>query len=374
VDEPDAPTRTCFQRDRDRVVHSSAFRRLKHKTQVFVYHVGDHYRTRLTHTIEVSQIARSIARVLGLDEDLTEALALAHDLGHPPFGHAGEDVLDRCMAPYGGFDHNIQTLRIVTMLERRYASFDGLNLTWECLEGIVKHNGPLSDLESRPATAARYLVNFCSDYEIDMTTFASAEAQVAALADDIAYNNHDLDDGLRASLFSIGDLAGLPVVGDVFREVNEKFPGLERRRLIHESIRRLIAGMVNDLIAESTNRINAVNPQSADDVRSAGRPLVAFSEDMARHNRTIKDFLFRNMYRHEMVKEMIDKAHTVVAALFDAYIADLALLPEELARRAAGVRREARARQVADYIAGMTDRFAMAAYHRLHGTHFDEKD
>jgi dGTPase len=371
--EPESRMRSAFQRDRDRIIHSTAFRRLKHKTQVFVYHEGDHYRTRLTHSIEVAQIARSIARVLALNEDLAEAVALAHDLGHPPFGHSGEEALDAGMEPFGGFDHNEQTFRILVSLERRYAEFDGLNLTWECLEGIAKHNGPLSGpgagakakARGVPATIASYSAG-SRDLELD--GWPGIEAQVAALSDDIAYNNHDIDDGLRAGLFTIADLAEVPLVGPVFAEVSARYPGLEAPRLIHESIRRLIDRMASDLIEETRRRLADAKPQSVEDIRRLGRPVVAFSPVMRDNDRALKRFLFDRMYRHERVNRATARAKRVVQELFDAYLADPARLPGEWQVEAGPPGSLETARLVADYIAGMTDPYAFDAYRRLTGT------
>src|SRR6201993_494561 len=313
--EAEHAMRSPFQRDRDRIIHSTAFRRLTHKTQVFVYHEGDHYRTRLTHSLEVAQIARTISRALGLDEDLAETLALAHDLGHTPFGHAGEDALNAEMSRFGGFSHNDQTLRILTRLERRYAEFDGLNLTWESLEGIVKHNGPLhgSGIERPiPPTIAEYdLV-----YPLALDTFASAEAQVASLADDIAYNNHDIDDGLRAGLFAVADLADVPLVGPVFHGVASRYSGIEESRLIHESIRRLIDRMVGDLISETRGRLADSGVKSADEVRALTQPAVVFSDHMRHNDQALKAFLYERMYRHDRVNRMSAKARRVVRDLF----------------------------------------------------------
>ncbi len=365
VPEPESPTRSCFQRDRDRIVHAGAFRRLKYKTQVFVYHEGDYYRTRLTHSIEVAQIARSISRSLGLNEDLAEAMALAHDLGHTCFGHAGEDALKAAMAPYGGFDHNEQTFRVLTLLERRYAEFDGLNLTWETLEGIVKHNGPLTGPhtgraaekdEPVPATVAAY----CRDRrDLELATFASAEAQVAALSDDIAYNNHDIDDGLRAGLFSLDDLRDLPLVGPVLAEVEARYPGLEEGRVIHETVRRLIDHMVTDLLAETRRRVEQHRPDSAAAVRALAAPLVAFSDGMRQNDRALRTFLFARMYRHYKVNRMTTKARRVVRELFEHYLARPDCLPDEWQLQARDLPEKERARLVADYIAGMTDRYAL---------------
>jgi dGTPase len=370
VAEPESPRRSAFQRDRDRILHSTAFRRLAHKTQVFVHHEGDHYRTRLTHTVEVAQIARSVARVLEIDEDLTEAVALAHDLGHPPFGHAGEEALDKAMARFGGFDHNEQTFRILTKLERRYAGFDGLNLTWESLEGIAKHNGPLigpgasakHKAKGVPATIARYSRE-ASDLELD--GWPGLEAQVAALSDDIAYNNHDIDDGLRAGLFEIADLADVPLVGPVFAEVAERYADLEPSRLIHESIRRLIDRMVSDLIEETRRRLAEAAPRRVEDIRRLDSAIVSFSPAMRENDRALKRFLFERMYRHERVFRATVEASQTVLDLFAAYLADPALLPPEWRSEAGEAGSTKTARLVADYIAGMTDRYAFEAQGRL---------
>jgi dGTPase len=364
--EPEHEMRSPFQRDRDRIIHSSAFRRLKHKTQVFVYHEGDHYRTRLTHSLEVAQIARTIARALGLDEDLAEALALAHDLGHTPFGHAGEEALNAEMAPYGGFSHNDQTLRILTRLEHGYAEFDGLNLTWEALEGTVKHNGPLlgAGIEKPvPPSIAEY----DRQHHLALDTFPGPEAQVAALSDDIAYNNHDIDDGLRAGLFAVADLAEVPLVGPVFDEVAGRYPGLEESRLIHESIRRLIDRMVRDLIDETRRRLAESRADSADEIRNLGRPIAAFSEAMGNHDRALKRFLHQRMYRHQRVNRMTSNARRVVSELFRLFLAEPDHLPAEWRALTSGSEAE-RARLVADYLAGMTDRFALDEHRRLFDT------
>ena len=366
--EPEHSMRSAFQRDRDRIIHSTAFRRLTHKTQVFVYHEGDHYRTRLTHSLEVAQIARTISRALGLEEDLAETLALAHDLGHTPFGHAGEEALDAEMTRFGGFSHNDQTLRILTRLERRYAEFDGLNLTWESLEGTVKHNGPLRGAgidRPVPPTIAEY--DRCHPLALDL--FPSAEAQVAALADDIAYNNHDIDDGLRAGLFLVSDLTEVPLVGLVFGLVAAQYPGIEEPRLIHEAIRRLIDLMVGDLIVETRSRIAASGVDSADAVRALGAPAVAFSAEMRRNDRAFKDFLLERMYRHYRVNRMSSKARRVVHDLFALYLAEPQCLPSEWRELAAGPDDQQTARVAADYLAGMTDRFALDEHHRLFDTY-----
>jgi dGTPase len=358
--EPSCPYRTPFQRDRDRIVHATAFRRLKHKTQVFVAHEGDHYRTRLTHSLEVAQIARSLARSLGLDEDLTEALALAHDLGHTPFGHAGEEALDLAMRPFGGFDHNAQTIRVVTHLEQRYAEFDGLNLTLATLDGLVKHNGPVAGRKLFP-----WVQKLMDSLGIVPAHYACLEAQVAALADDIAYNNHDIDDGLRAGLFTIEPLLDLPLVGEVFAYVKTRYPKLEKRRLIHESVRRLIARMIGDVLHETESRLVPLSPKSADDIASAGKPLVGFSPTMTAHDQALKAFLREHMYRHARVREKMAAMKDVVAALFSAYIDEPLLLPDDARKLCQGPRGAETARVVADFIAGMTDNFALSEHKRL---------
>jgi len=366
--EPASPTRNAFRRDCDRIIHSSAFRRLAHKTQVFVYHEGDHYRTRLTHTLEVAQIARSLARALGCDEDLAEALALAHDLGHPPFGHAGERALDEALGRFGGFDHNAQALRIVTELERRYAAFDGLNLTWETLEGLVKHNGPLTDRAGsaigryREGGVAAAILSYAQIQDLELWSYAGAEAQVAALSDDIAYDAHDIDDGLRADLFTLDDIAAVAIVGDIVREIDEAFPALEPARRVHETVRRLITRMIEDVIAETGRRVAALKPGSATDVRHAARATMAFSPAMEKADADIKGFLRPRMYRHARVMRVMDEAQAVVRDLFAHFVATPADLPEEWAHAAALTDESARARHIADYIAGMTDRYALVEH------------
>jgi dGTPase len=356
--EPEAPTRSPYQRDRDRIVHSSAFRKLQYKTQVFVNHEGDFFRTRLTHSIEVAQIARSIARALHLDEDLTEALALAHDLGHPPFGHAGEEALNLAMKPFGGFDHNAQSLRTVTLLESRYAAFDGLNLTWETLEGLAKHNGPLRN-------PPPYIADYNERHRLDLSTHAGAEAQAAALADDIAYHSHDLDDGLRAGLFSPEDIAHLPVVGPALAEARRSSLDVPPRRLRHEAIRRVINAMIVDLLEETQRRIAKLAPVNADAIRRAKRPVVAFSTPMAEANQAIKDFLFARMYRHWRVNRMTMKARRVTEEVFRLLHAETSLLPDDWRGRAGEAGTQRAALVVGDYIAGMTDRYAMDEHRRL---------
>src|SRR5216684_2088399 len=345
--QPEHEMRSPYQRDRDRILHSTAFRRLKHKTQVFVYHEGDHYRTRLTHSLEVAQIARTICRTLRLDED------------------AGEEALHAAMKPHGGFDHNAQTLRILTKLEERYAEFNGLNLTWETLEGAVKHNGPLlkdgRTLKELPAA----IVEYCQDHDLELGGHAGAEAQVAALSDDIAYNNHDIDDGLRAGLFEIADLMELPLVGDMFGVVTQKYPGIGPARLIHEAVRRVINAMVEDVLAETRRRLAEAAPKSVADIRALGRPVAAFSEHMTATDRTVKTFLYKRMYEHWRLNRSHSKARRVVADLFNLLFAEPNCLPSPWRERAEQAETPARARLVADYIAGMTDRFALDEHKRL---------
>ena len=360
--------RSPFQRDRDRIIHSSAFRRLKHKTQVFVEHEGDYYRTRLTHTIEVAQVARTIAGVLGLNTDLAEAVALAHDLGHPPFGHTGEDALAELMAPYGGFDHNAQAIRIVTCLERHYADFDGLNLTWETLEGIAKHNGPLLDHDGRPLEGELpyALAEFNARFDLELGTHASAEAQVAAVADDVAYNHHDLHDGLRSGLFTEDDLMELPLTGPCFAEVDRLYPGLDPTRRRHEALRRVFGVMVEDVIAVAQNRLRAARPQSVEEVRAMEGPIIRFSKPLYQELKTIKQFLFRRMYRAPSVMKERARVTQVVRDLFPLYLARPDLLPAEWQADVAEARSDtAMARVVLDYVAGMTDRFAIQEHARL---------
>ncbi len=368
--EQASPTRTDFQRDRDRVLHSGAFRRLKHKTQVFVYHEGDHFRTRLTHTLEVSQIARSIARALQLDEDLAEVLALAHDLGHSPFGHAGERALNACLKAVGGFDHNAQSLRIVTKLEHRYAAYDGLNLCWETLEGLVKHNGPLMTREGKGVGSYSHgvpapILSYSAKQDLELWSFASGEAQAAAIADDIAYNSHDLDDGLRAGLFTLEDVKSIPMLAAMCNEIDTLWPNLDESRFIHELVRRIITRFVEDVIAESTRRLRALNPQQPEDIRYARHALVAFSETMAAQEKQIKAFLMTRMYRHPSVNAVMEGAQQIVRELYNRYMESPKAMPEEWAARASGLSQVGLARLVGDFIAGMTDRYALQEHKRL---------
>jgi dGTPase len=355
--EPEDPTRSPWQRDRDRIIHSRAFRRLQYKTQVFVYHEGDHFRTRLTHSIEVAQIARSLARALALDEDLAEALALAHDLGHPPFGHAGEEALNAVMRPHGGFDHNAQSLKHVTLLERRYAGFDGLNLTWETLEGLAKHNGPLP----RPPA---YIAEYDAQHPLNLSTHASAEAQAAAIADDIAYNNHDLEDGIRAGLFTIEEVGQLPLPREALRRLRETHPDADPRRLAPEMVRRVISLMINDVIEEARRRLQALQPASADDIRAAA-PVICFSDAMRAANQEVREFLRERMYRHFRVTRAMQKSKRALQVLFQLLHGGPQMLPDEWRARAGEAGTRHCAVTVCDYIAGMTDRFALEEHRRL---------
>ncbi len=370
--EPPSKTRSPFRRDCDRVIHSTAFRRLKYKTQVFVFHEGDHYRTRLTHSLEVAQIARALARQLGLDEDLTEALALAHDLGHPPFGHAGERALDACMQAHGGFDHNAQTLRVVTSLEHRYPEFDGLNLTWETLEGIVKHNGPLA--ERNGAAVGRYrdhgipsgISDYTRTYDLELWSFASLEAQVAAIADDIAYDAHDIDDGLRAALFTVDDLKIMPLTADIIADIARHYPDLDDDRRGAELVRDLISYLIEAVISESRSRLQAAKPNSVDDVRNHGEVLIAFSPGAAQAEAEIKAFLKQRMYRHPRVMHIMGDAEQILFDLFARYQKAPGDLPPEWLPPGAEAETETeRARRIGNFIAGMTDRFALTEHQRL---------
>ncbi|PRY26611.1 dGTPase [Aliiruegeria haliotis] len=355
--------RSPFQRDRDRIIHSSAFRRLKHKTQVFVEHEGDYFRTRLTHSIEVAQVARTIAGTLGLNQELTEAVALAHDLGHTPFGHTGEDALHALMAPYGGFDHNAQAIRIVTSLERHYAGFDGLNLTWETLEGIAKHNGPVE------GPLPYGLAEYNAVHDLELHTHASAEAQVAALSDDIAYNNHDLMDGLRAGLFSDAEVAELPIVGPAYAEIDALWPEIDGIRRRHEALRRVFGVMVTDVIDTARATLEEAAPGCAQAVRDLGRPVVRFSEPVWVEIEVIRAFLFHRMYRAPSVMRERERVTRVVEDLFPLYMERPDLLPTAWQADVASAKGDtALARIVADYVAGMTDRFALQEHGRL----FDE--
>jgi dGTPase len=362
-EEPQSRTRTPFARDRDRIIHTSAFRRLKDKTQVFVAHEGDHYRTRLTHSLEVAQIARSIAHALGLDHDLAEAIALAHDLGHPPFGHAGEEELDACMSPYGGFDHNVQTFRVVTRLERRYPDWDGLNLTWETLEGVIKHNGPVTDRLDRPSWRA--VVEFDAAYGLELGGYASAEAQVAALADDIAYNNHDVDDGVQAGLFGMEELVLVPLIGPILRALKLERPDLDARLLRLEAVRRMIGVMVEDVLEQTVRNVAEFKVGTADDVRRLGRPLVAFSSDTAEDLSRLRLFLQQKMYRHYRVNRTRSQARRILAEMFALFMAEPGVMPTEWGEQCESRDQGGRARVVCDYIAGMTDRFAIEEHRKL---------
>lgn len=368
--EAPSRTRSAFRRDCDRVIHSTAFRRLKHKTQVFVFHEGDHYRTRLTHSLEVAQIARALARQLGLDEDLTETLALAHDLGHPPFGHAGERALDACLKGFGGFDHNAQSLRVVTTLERRYPAFDGLNLTWESLEGIVKHNGPLTDRAGNAIGRYREtgvpiaLAEYVRKYDLELWSHASVEAQVAALADDIAYDAHDIDDGLRAGLFMIDDLKAAPAIANMIAAIDKRFPGLDEPRRGAELIREIISYFITAVVAETQGSLDRAQPATNEAVRQLGSAVAGFSADAEQTERAIKAFLWERMYRHPRVVRIMDEAETVVRDLFARYRQNPAELPADWSPGGNG-NAIANERKIGDFIAGMTDRFALTEHERL---------
>ena len=362
-DEDESTFRSCFQRDRDRIIHASAFRRLKHKTQVFIEHEGDYFRTRLTHSIEVAQVARTISGALGLNAELTEAVALAHDLGHPPFGHTGEDALAEAMAPYGGFDHNAQALRIVTHLERHYARFDGLNLTWETLEGIAKHNGPVT------GELPWALVDYQKVHDLELETYASAEAQVAAISDDVAYNHHDLHDGLRAELFSTDELAELPILSRCFARVDELYPGLNYYRRRHEALRRFFGVLVEDVIAVAESRLAEINPKSSEDIRRAGFQIIQFSQPVFEDLKQVRAFLFERMYRAPTVVVMRQQVTRVVRDLFPFFLNHPENLPKQWRKDVEEVSSETElARIVCDYIAGMTDRFALQCHQDFIGS------
>ncbi|MGV1821138.1 deoxyguanosinetriphosphate triphosphohydrolase [Agrobacterium sp. CG160-95] len=361
-------TRSEFQRDRDRIVHTTAFRRLKHKTQVFISPDGDHYRTRLTHTIEVAQIARALARALKLDEDLAEGVALVHDFGHTPFGHTGEDALDAVLLPYGGFDHNAQSLRIVTKLERRYAEYDGINLTWETLEGLVKHNGPLVNAEGEGVKGPVPLpiLEYCELQDLEIGSYASLEAQMAAIADDIAYNTHDIDDGLRAGYLSFEMLEEVPFLSKVMAEVRAKYPVLDKERFANEIMRRQITHMVEDVIGVAQQNLSRLKPKSAADIRAADFTVATFSPEMAETDRQIKKLLFAHIYRHPEIMRIRAGATQIVTDLFHRYME----VPAEMQSHywvdsISGMSKAAKARHVGDYLAGMTDSYALRAHQRL---------
>ena len=357
--EPESDTRTCFQRDRDRIIHSTAFRRLKYKTQVFVYHEGDHYRTRLTHSLEVSQIARSICRFFGLNEDLAETLSLAHDLGHTPFGHAGEDALEKEMDVYGGFNHNAQALRIVTNLEKKYINYDGLNLTWETLEGLAKHNGPY---KGRNSNIHSILNEYNQIHNLRLDKYPSMEAQISSISDDIAYNNHDLDDGLRAGLFDFEEMYSLPLAGKIIKDILSNKKNIDQSRLIHHAVRNIIKSMVDDVIVETQRRLNDIQPTSFEDIQNANTSMVGFSSEMKEIEFAIKNFLYEKMYKHEKVLEMSNKAKIMIKQLFIYYFSDKKNLPKAWVNQLNTSSDKDYARLVSDFIAGMTDRFAISQF------------
>ncbi|MDQ1195874.1 deoxyguanosinetriphosphate triphosphohydrolase [Agrobacterium sp. SORGH_AS 787] len=366
--EDSSLTRSEFQRDRDRIVHTTAFRRLKHKTQVFISPDGDHYRTRLTHTIEVAQIARALARALKLDEDLAEGVALVHDFGHTPFGHTGEDALDAVLKPYGGFDHNAQSLRIVTKLERRYAEYDGINLTWETLEGLVKHNGPLLNAagEGTHGPVPLPILDYCQLQDLEIGTFASLEAQVAAIADDIAYNTHDIDDGLRAGYLTFDMLEEVPFLSGLMAEVRAKYPSLDDERFAHEIMRRQITRMVEDVIGVAQQNLGLLKPKCAADIRAADRTIATFSPAMAETDKQIKKLLFAHIYRHPDIMRIRSGATQIVTDLFHRYMETPAEMQSHYwVDSIPGMTEAARARHVGDYLAGMTDSYALRTHQRL---------
>ncbi len=368
-EEPESRHRNAFQRDRDRIIHASAFRRLKYKTQVFVYHEGDHYRTRLTHTLEVAQITRTLARAFMVNEDLAETIALAHDLGHTPFAHIGEEFLQDAMEPFGRFEHNDQSLRVLTTLERKYPKWNGLNLTWETLEGVIKHNGPV---HGAPHIAARELQE---KMDMRFTTYASMEAQVAALSDDIAYNNHDVEDGIRAGLFSISDIEEVPLIQRVITDIRNKYPGIEQRYLIQELKRDMIGVMADDVLAQTRENLAKVKPESPEDIRMCGMQVVAFSPEMFEDVQKLRSFLYNRMYRHYSINRIRIKVERIVGDLFEAFHKNYQLFPDNWQRRVeeAGAvdDEQLRARIVADYIAGMTDRYAIREHERLFDLYWD---
>ncbi|ABM45465.1 deoxyguanosinetriphosphate triphosphohydrolase-like protein [Bartonella bacilliformis Peru38] len=362
-------TRTPFQRDRDRIIHSNAFRRLKHKTQVFIADESDHYRTRLTHSIEVSQIARTLARALHLDEDLAEAIALVHDFGHPPFGHAGEEALDESMAPYGGFDHNAQTLRIVTKLEQRYANFDGLNLTWETLEGLVKHNGPLAGPHSSNKNIPIDILQYNEQQDLELDRFAGLEAQCAAIADDIAYNAHDVDDGLRSYYLTLSQFEKIPLTASLLNDIEQTYPQLDQARRGYELVRRQITIMVEDVIQQSEKNLALIKPQNTNDVHQAGQMIVTFSPAMAMQEKQLKDFLFKNLYYHDQVIKRRNTAQYIIQKLFNCYSNNPNLMPENWYNKTTHLTDQELARVISDFLSGMTDHYALREYQRL----FDQK-
>lgn len=379
IEEPESRHRTVFQRDRDRIIHSSAFRRLKYKTQVFVYHEGDHYRTRLSHTLEVAQIARTLARALFVNEDLAEAIALAHDLGHTPFAHMGEEALQKCMDALGGFDHNDQSLRVLTHLEQKYPEWNGLNLTWETLEGVSKHNGPKLKRNQKPDSSVlpATLLEMCGKVDLQLDKYASIESQVAAIADDIAYNNHDVEDGLGAGFFTLDEVCEIPLIGSLVASIRQRYPKIAHHILVSELIREMIGVMVEDVLEESGKRLKAGQFSSADDVRGCGKQIIAFSTDMHKNVEELRTFLFARMYRHYTLQRIWLKVERIIPDLFNAFINKHTLLPDPWQKKIEGANGltndKARARIVCDYVAGMTDRFAIREHERLFDLYWDSK-
>ncbi|WP_336294609.1 deoxyguanosinetriphosphate triphosphohydrolase [Bartonella sp. CB169] len=368
--ETTSTIRSPFQRDRDRIIHSNAFRRLKHKTQVFIADESDHYRTRLTHSIEVSQIARTLARALCLDEDLAEAIALVHDFGHTPFGHAGEDALNEAMTPYGGFDHNAQALRIVTNLERRYANFDGLNLTWETLEGLVKHNGPLIGPYANGKDVPIDILKHNAKQDLELNCFAGLEAQCASIADDIAYNAHDIDDGLRSQFLTLDHFEHISLTATLLKNIKKEYPQLDQTKLGYELVRRQITTMVEDVIKQSQENLARIKPTSINDVHHAEQTIVAFSPEMIVCEKELKNFLFKNLYYHDQILNRRNEAKCIVQKLFDCYYENPNTMPESWRSKAAHLTNQELPRLISDFLSGMTDHYALREYHRL----FDHTD
>ena len=362
--ESESQHRNPFHRDKDRVIHSEHFRLLKHKTQVFIAHTEDYYRTRLTHSIEVSQIARTVARILNIDEDLSEVLALSHDLGHPPFSHSGEEALDECMSDFGGFDHNVQTLKIVTGLEKRYPDFDGLNLSWETLEGILKHNGPIKNYNNK-SPIGFFIRDFISNYDLEISTFASLEAQISSLSDDIAYNNHDIDDGFRAKKFKIKDICEIPLIDEIYQDIVKEYTGLDDFMIIQELVRRLIGFMVNDLLEQTNKNLEILKPQCVVDIRCHDHPIASFSNKMKNQDKELRKFLHERVYSHSSMDKDRNNGRKIIKELFDELLINNDLLPIKIKQACDGQLLSKKAIIICDFIASMTDRSATANHAKV---------
>ena len=362
--EKDSQHRNPFHRDKDRIIHSEHFRLLKHKTQVFIAHTEDYYRTRLTHSLEVSQIARTIARILYLDEDLSEVLALSHDLGHPPFSHSGEEILDECMKNFGGFDHNVQTLKIITKLEKRYPDFDGLNLSWETLEGILKHNGPIKKYKSK-SPIGFFINNYIKDHDLEISTFPSLEAQIASLSDDIAYNNHDIDDGYRAGKFKIKDLCEIPIIKGIYKNIIDEYSNISEFMIIQELVRRLIGFMVNDLVFQTKKNLKDLKPKDVVDIRNHNEPTACFSLEMQNQDIQLKKFLRKKVYTHKSMEKDRDKSKKIIKELFEQLLNNIELLPNNLQDLCRNKPKSSKAYIISDFIASMTDRSATANHAKV---------